>query len=182
MGVHMPDLRSDSTIEATPVGGRDEGVAGGPSLVLRPRLVVRLAGPFLIVVGVVGAIAGFPVALVLSFIGLLGSVAWVPSVTVDDREIRFRGVFGTDTILLTGIDEVRLRRVPFGPKRPGGHNLRFGRFCTTPMRLRVMEKDITLAQITVVYWEGWADLVRYLLSIPTIGSEGRTRGRLDRYG
>ena len=182
MGVHMPDLRSDSTIEATPVGGRDEGVAGGPSLVLRPRLVLRLAGPFLIVVGIVGAIAGFPVALVVSFIGLLGLVAWVPSVTVDEREIRFRGVFGTDTVPLAGIDEVRLRRVPFGPKRPGGRNLRIGRFCTTPMRFRVMEKDITLAQITVVYWEGWAILVRYLLSIPTIGSEGRTRGRLDRYG
>ena len=182
MGVHMPDLRSDSAIEATPVGGRDEGVAGGPSLVLRPRLVLRLAGPFLIVVGIVGAIAGLPVALVLSFIGLLGLVAWVPSVTVDDHEIRFRGVFGTDTIPLTGIDEVRLRRVPFGPKRPGGRGLRLGRFCTTPMRLRVMEKDITLAQITVVYWEGWASLVRYLLAIPSIGSEGRTRGRLDRYG
>ena len=182
MGVHMPDVRSDSTIEATPLGGRDEGVAGGPTLVLRPRLVVRLSGPFLIVVGIVGAVAGFPLALILSFIGLFGLVAWVPSVSVDEREIRFRGVFGTDTIPLTGIDEVRLRRVPFGPKRPGGRNLRFGRFCSTPMRLRVMEKDITLAQITVVYWEGWANLVRYLLSIPTIGSEGRTRGRLDRYG
>ena len=182
MGVHMPDVRSESAIAATPLGGRDEGVTGGLTLVLRPRLVIRLSGPILIVAGVVGAVAGFPVTLVLSFLGLLGLVAWVPSVSVDDREIRVRGVFGTDTIPLTGIDEVRLRRVPFGPKRPGGRNLRFGRFCSTPMRLWVMEKDNTLAQITVVYWEGWANLVRYLLSIPTIGSEGRTRGRLDRYG
>lgn len=178
----MPDVRSDSTIAAAPIGGRDEGVADGPSLVLRPRLVFRLAGPILIVVGLVGAAAGFPVALVLALIGLVGLAAWIPSVSVDDREIRFRGVFGTDTIPLTGIDEVRLRRVPFGPKRPGGRNLRIGRFCSTPMRLRVMEKDITLAQITAVYWDGWANLVRYLLSIPSIGSEGRTRGRLDRYG
>ena len=182
MVTYMPDVRSDSTIEAAPIGGRDEGVADGPALVLRPRLAFRLAGPILIVVGIVGAIGGLPIALVLSFIGLVGLVAWIPSVSVDDREIRFRGVFGTDTILLTGIDEVRLRRVPFGPNRPGGRNLRIGRFCSTPMRLRVMEKDITLAQITAVYWDGWANLVRYLLSIHSIGSEGRTRGRLDRYG
>ena len=182
MGVHMPDVRSDPTIAAAPIGGRDEGVAGGPSLVLRPRLVFRLAGPILIVVGIVGAVAGFPVALVLALIGLVGLMAWVPSVSIDDREVRFRGVFKTDTVPLTGIDEVRLRRVPFGPKRPGGRNVRIGRFCSTPMRLRVMEKDITLAQITVVYWEGWANLVRYLVSIPTISSEGRTLGRLDRYG
>ncbi len=182
MVIHMPDVRSDLTIAAAPNGGRDEGVVGGPTLLLRPRLAFRLGGPILIVAGLVGAVAGFPVALVVALIGLVGLVAWIPSVSVDDREIRFRGVFGTDTIPLTGIDEVRLRRVPFGPKRPGGRNLRIGRFCSTPMRLRVMEKEITLAQITAVYWDGWANLVRYLLLIPSIGSEGRTRGRLDRYG
>ena len=45
-----------------------------------------------------------------------------------------------------------------------------------------MHDDITLAQITVVFWDRWPGLVRYLLSIPTISSDSRTRGRLDRYG
>ena len=45
-----------------------------------------------------------------------------------------------------------------------------------------MRDDETLSQITVVFWEGWPKLARYLLSIPGIDSESRTRGRLDRYG
>ncbi len=178
----MPEVRSDSTIEAAPVGGGDAGVVGGPTLNLRPRLVFRLVGPVLLVAGAAATAAGYPQAFVVVLLGLVALAAWVPSVSVDDREIRFRGLLGTDTIPLTGIDEVRLRRVPFGPKRPGGRNFRFGKFCSTPMRLRVMENEITLAQITVVYWEGWSKLARYLLSIPSINSEGRTRGRLDRYG
>ena len=178
----MPKTRSDSTIEATPVGDDDTGAVVGPTLTLRPRLVLRLIGPVLIVAGIVGLAAGAVPAIALSVVGFIALVAWVPSVSVNDREVRFRGVLRAETIPLSSIDEVRLRRVPLGPKRPGGRNYRIGRFCSTPMRLRVMERDITLSQITVVFWEGWPKLVRYLLSIPAITAEGRTLGRLDRYG
>lgn len=39
-----------------------------------------------------------------------------------------------------------------------------------------------MAQITVVYWGGWAGLVRYLLTVPGITADSRTLGRLERYG
>lgn len=178
----MPDVRSDSTIEAAPVGGGDTGAVGGPMLTLRPRLVFRIVGPLLIVLGLGGLAAGFLAAALLALVGFAALVAWVPQVSVDDRELRIRGVLRTETIPIATIDEVRLRRVPIGPKRPARRNYRFGRFCSTPLRLRIMQDEETLSQITVVFWEGWPKLARYLLSIPGIDSEGRTRGRLDRYG
>jgi hypothetical protein len=178
----MPDVRSDSTIEAAPVGGSDPGAAGGPMLTLRPRLAFRSAGPILIVLGLGGLVAGFPAAALLALVGFIALVAWMPRVSVDDRELRIRGVVRTETIPLATTDEVRLRRVPIGPKRPARRNYRFGRFCSIPLRLRVMQNETTLFQITVVFWEGWPKLARYLLSIPTMESDGRTRGRLDRYG
>ena len=178
----MPDVRSDSMVEATPVGGRKTGAAGGLTLTLRPRLVFRLIGPALIVAGLVGfAMAAMP-AIALTIIGFVALLAWVPTVSVDEHEVRVRSLLKTEMVPLASVDEVRLRRVPFGPKRPGGRNHRIGRFCTIPMRLRIMEKDITLSQVTVVFWEGWPKLVRYLLCIPAITAEGRTLGRLDRYG
>lgn len=155
---------------------------GGPALTLRPRLVVRIVGPILIVLGLAGFAAGFPAAMLLALVGFTALVAWVPRVSVDDRELRIRGVVRTKRIPLAAIDEVRLRRVPIGPKRPSRRNFRFGRFCSIPLRLRVMKNEETLSQITVVFWEGWPKLARYLLSIPAIQSDGRTRGRLDRYG
>ena len=178
----MPDVRADSTIEAAPVGGGDTGAAGGPMLTLRPRLVFRIVGPLLIVLGLGGLAAGFLAAALPALVGFAALVAWVPQVSVDDRELRIRGVVRTETIPIATIDEVRLRRVPIGPKRPARRNYRFGRFCSTPLRLRVMQDEETLSQITVVFWEGWPKLARYLLSIPGIDSESRTRGRLDRYG
>ena len=178
----MTDVRSDSTIEAAPVDGEDSGAAGGPMLTLRPRLALRSVGPILIVLGLSGLAAGFVAGVLLAAVGLAALVAWVPRVSVDDQEVRIRGVVRAETIPIDTIDEVRLRRVPIGPKRPARKTYRFGRFCSTPLRLRVMRDDETLSQITVVFWEGWPKLARYLLSIPGIDSESRTRGRLDRYG
>lgn len=180
--VLMREASTDPVIAATPVGAKGPGAVSGPMMILRPRLVFRLLGPLLIAGGAGGVAVGVMPAFVLVGVGAAVLLAWFPSVQVDDRAIRFRRLMGTETIPLGAIDEVRLRRVQIGPKRQLQRNFRIGRFCSTPLRLRVMQNDVTLAQITVVCWEGWPRLARYLLSIPSITSESRTRGRLDRYG
>lgn len=178
----MPDVRSDSTIEAAPDGGGDEGVVGGPTLTLRPRLVFRVLGPVLVAVGALGAAAGVLPALLLAVIGIALLPTWFPLITVNDHEIIVRRLTSSAVVPFDAMDEVRLRRVPFGPKHAIRRTFRFGPFSTTPIRLRLMLDDFTITQVTVVFWDGWPGLVRYLLSIPTITSDSRTRGRLDRYG
>jgi len=131
---------------------------------------------------VLGAAAGVLPALFLAAIGIALLAAWLPRITVNDHEIIVRGVISSAVVPFDEMDEVRLRRVPFGPKHAMRRTFRFGPFSTTPIRLRLMQDDFTLAQVTVVFWDGWPGLVRYLLSIPTITSDSRTRGRLDRYG
>lgn len=178
----MPKASTDPVVAAVSVGAKAPDAVSGPMMILRPRLVFRLLGPLLIAGGGVGVAARVIPALVLVGVGAVALLAWLPSVQVDDRAIRFRRLMGTETIPLAAIDEIRLRRVQIGPKRQLQRNFRIGRFCSTPLRMRVMQNDVTLAQITVVCWEGWPRLARYLLSIPSINSESRTRGRLDRYG
>jgi len=178
----MPELSADPTIEVTPVDGRDTGVVDGPTLTLRPRLFFRVLGPALIVIGLLGVAAGFLAAALLAVVGIVALVAWVQRIVVNDREIVIRGLTTSTTLPIGSIDEIRLRRVPFGPKHALRRTFRAGPFSSTPIRLRFICAEVTLSQITVVYWEGWAGLVRYLLAIPTIDSDSRTRGRLDRYG
>lgn len=177
----MPDARAEPEFALAPVRGRDDG-ASGPVLVLRPRLLIRLASPVLIVVGVLGAAAGFLAAAVLVPLGMALSVTWIPRIEIDANEFRVRGLRTKMVIPLMDIEECRLRRVPFGRPRPARRSYRFGRFRTTPIRFRVMRSGITLTQITTVWWDNWATLVRFVLSIPDMGSDSRTRGRLDRYG
>lgn len=176
-------MRSDQPVVAAPVaGGSDTGVATSLTVTLRPRLVVRAIGPVLILAGIAGAAAGFLPAVGLLAVGVVALAAWIPSLRVDDHEIRLRGLLTATVIPLDTVDEIRLRRVPFGPKHALRRVYRIGPFCSTPIRLRFLKDELTLAQITVVYWAGWAGLVRYLLTLPGISADSRTRGRLDRYG
>lgn len=177
----MPDARAETESAVAPVRGRDDG-ASGPVLVLRPRLVIRLASPVLVAVGVLGAAAGFLAAAVLVPAGVALSLTWIPRIEVDASELRIRGLRTKMVIPLMDIEECELRRVPFGRPRPARRSYRFGRFCSTPIRFRVMRSGITLTQITTVWWDSWPTLVRFVLSIPGMGSDSRTRGRLERYG
>jgi len=178
----MPELSADPMVRATPVSGRDDVAANGPRLILRPRLIFRLLGPVLIVAGVLGAAAGFLPAIFIALLGVVSLIASVQWIAVDDRQVVIRGLGSSTTIPIVSIDEIRLRRVPFGPKKPMRRTSRFGPFSSTPIRLHFIRAEDTLAEITVGYWEGWAGLVQYLLAVPTIDSDSRTRGRLDRYG
>ena len=62
---------------------------------------------------------------------------------------------------------MRLRRVPFGPPRPPHRSYRFGRFSTTPIRLRIIG-DEEMIQLTAVLWANWPALVRVVLSLPGV--------------
>ncbi len=181
-GSTMPELSADSTVAPAPVVAPDNRPASGPTLTLRPRLVFRLAGPLLIVLGVAGVAAGYLAATAIAVIGVFGLVAWLQRVSIDEHQVVIRGVRSSTTLPIDAIDEVRLRRVPFGPKHGLRKSYRFGPFSSTPIRLRLIRADVTLVQLTAVYWEGWAGLVRYLLAVPAIDSDSRTRGRLERYG
>ncbi len=179
----MPDVWSDQSVVTTPVdGGGEIGVVNSLTVTLRPRLVFRAIGPACILAGIAGIAAQFLPAIGLLVVGGLAMAAWIPSLAVDGDEIRLRGLWTMTKIPLDTVDQIRLRRVPFGPKHAMRRVYRVGPFCSTPIRLRFLRDDLTLAQITVVYWGGWAGLVRYLLTVPGISADSRTRGRLDRYG
>ncbi|MEP6624839.1 MAG: hypothetical protein ABJC79_10370 [Acidimicrobiia bacterium] len=149
---------------------------------LRPRLVFRVVGPGLIVAGAVGVAAGYLVGAGIAIVGVFCLVAWLQRISVDEQQIVIRGVRSSTTLPIGSIDEVRLRRVPLGPKHGLGKSYRFGPFSSTPIRLRLIHADVTLVQLTAIYWDGWAALVRYLLAVPAIDSDNRTEGRLERYG
>jgi hypothetical protein len=72
--------------------------------------------------------------------------------------------------------------VPFGRPRVPRRTYRFGRFSTTPIRLRVLVSEEYVVQLTCVWWEGWAVLTRFLLTVPGVTADSRTLGRLERYG
>jgi len=178
----MPELSADPTVAPAPVVTPDNRAETGPTLILRPRLVFRLVGPVLIVAGAAGVAAGYLAAAAIAVLGVFCLVAWLQRIVVDERQVVIRGVRSSTALPIGAIDEVRLRRVPLGPKHGLRKSYRFGPFSSTPIRLRLIRADVTLAQLTAVYWEGWAGLVHYLLAVPTIDSDSRTRGRLERYG
>ena len=127
------------------MGGRDTGVVDGPTLTLRPRLAFRLLGPALIVVGVVGAAAGFlPAAVLVPWSGSLRSSRGCIGSWSNDREIVIRGLTSSTTLPISSLDEIRLRRVPFGPEHALRRTFRFGPFSSTPIRLRFMHTEDTL--------------------------------------
>ena len=177
----MRDPRPTVGAAVTPVGGRPPGVAGGPVVIFRPRLALRIVGPIILLGGLgvlaAGSLAGASAAL----LGAIVSLAWLPRVEVGADAVRARGLVGTTVIKVDGVREIRLRRVPFGPPRPPHRSYRIGRFSTTPIRLRIIG-DEDMIQLTAVLWDNWPALVRVMLTLPGVESDARTRGRLDRYG
>jgi hypothetical protein len=181
MTLDMSDPSPASGVAITSSGGRVSGVTDGATTTFRPRLALRLAGPAVVALGL-GAIGlNLVLGVVVMLAGALLCVAWVPKVDCTRSFVRYRGPLETMTLAFADVSEVRLRRVPFGRPRPPGRTLRFGRFSTIPIRLRVVAGE-EMIQLTVVFWGDWGDLVRAMLAIPGIESDARTRGRLDRYG
>ena len=134
-------------------------------------------------VGVLGAAAGFLSAALIALVGIVAVVAWVHRIVVNDREIVIRGLTSSTSLPISAIERSACAGSGSVPQHALHRSFRFGPFSSTPMRLYFLGiGGDPLARITVVYWDGWAGLVRYLLAIPTIDSDSRTHGRLERYG
>jgi len=150
-------------------------------VIFRPRAALLVAGPVLVLAGVVLAAVVSAVGAVVAVAGVLCLPAWRYRIEVGDDVVVARGFVGATEIRFDEIREVRLRRVPFGPPRPPHRSYRVGRFSTTPIRLRIIADD-EMIQLTAALWANWPALVRVVLNIPGVESDSRTRGRLDRYG
>lgn len=128
----MPDARSDQSVVTAPVdGGGETGVVSGITVTLRPRLGFRAIGPVLILAGIAGIAAQFLPAIGALAVGGIAMAAWLPTLRVDEHEIRLRGLWTMTTIPLDTVDQIRLRRVPFGPKHALRRVYRMGPFCST---------------------------------------------------
>ncbi|MGZ4676352.1 MAG: hypothetical protein ACXV8Y_07460 [Acidimicrobiia bacterium] len=177
----MTDRGSVAEPAVTPVGGGVTGEADGPTVVVRPRLALRVLGPRVLGLGLAAASVSVVAAGGLVVGGLVLTLAWIPRVEVRADEIRHRGLFGSTSIRRADVTEVRLRRVRMGRSRPPHRSYRVGPVSTTPIRLIVVGREDVI-QVAVAGWEQWPRLVRILLETPGVESDSRTRGRLDRYG
>ena len=177
----MGDPSTNKGAEVTPVVSRGAGVPVGPTLVYRPRLALRLIAPALALIGMALVATGSLLGLAVIVVGAIDGLVWLPRVELDSRRLRYRGIREVVEMPLDREIELRLRRVPFGPPRPPHRAYRIGRFASTPIRLRITS-GADQVQLTIAYWEHWPGLVRALLTMPTVTTDSRTRGRLDRYG
>ncbi len=180
MGGSMTDRAPEASAVA-PTGGRTAGGAGGVTVVFRPHLGLRLLGPALAVVGVVGAAAGLLPALALLVVAVPVTLVWFRRIELDDATVRYRRLLATTTIPLGGVREVALRRVPRRGARAPHHSYRVGRFSTTPIRLRIAGEEAEI-HVTAALWPEWPRIVRALMTLPGVQTDHRSRGRLDRYG
>ena len=176
------ESESEPEPESEPVLVDAAAPAESPVVVLRMHRWLRFVGLGLVVGGLAAGALEVTPAFGIAALGLGVCLTWVPRLELDAHQLRVRRLRGSVTVPIDDIDEVRLRRVPIGRLRPVHRSYRIGRFCTTPLRLRVMHAQEPLVQLTVVAWARWPVLVRYLLSRPDVASDSRTRGRLDRYG
>jgi hypothetical protein len=178
----MDDVHTEPMTEPVRGGGGPAPATDGPTLVIRPRLFLRLLAPVLLAAGFAGLARGSPLAAVLLVPAVALALLWLVRVEADGRELRFTGLRRAVTVPIVDIDAVQLRRIPYGPHRPPTHTYRFGRFATTPIRLRVLRREEHVLELTIAWWQSWPVLVRYLLSVPGVTADSRTRGRLERFG
>ena len=172
----------DATGPVTAQVGSDPPTADRPVVVIRPAVVLRSGGPVLVAAGIAAMASHLPWGPALLVVGLLGCLSWIPRVEVSARTLRIRRLRGTRIVPIDAVTGVSLVRVPVGRAHPAHPSLRVGRFCSTPLRARVRCGDEGVLQLTVVAWDRWSVLVRVLVGLDHVASDGRTLGRLDRYG
>jgi hypothetical protein len=174
--------------EPTPVVAdvRARESADRPTLVLRPQIHWRVAGPALILFGLVllavGRLRAAPFALVFFAIGAAFLPALWDRVDVGPDTIGQRSLRGNRKIALSDVDTFRLRRIAF-PVLKGIHRgYKIGRYWSIPLTLRLLHGEKVLLELRCGWWYGWRELARYIVvSCPDVDLDGRTRGRLERY-
>lgn len=186
------DERAAERIDSPPgpeVSDRPERQrADTPTMVLRPRIQWRVAGPALILfaflVLAVGRLSLIPLAFAL--VVLVIAFAFLPAlwerIEVGPTTVRYRTWRGHRTVAFSDVDTLRLRRVPFLLLRGLRRGYKFGRYWSVPLTLRLLHEDEVLVELRCGWWNGWRELARYVVvSCPDIDLDSRTRGRLERY-
>jgi hypothetical protein len=136
----------------------------------------------LVVVGLLGAVALTPVLAVLAVGGLCLLPLFVVCVECDGATIRRRGVLGwEDPVAVADIVALRLRRAPFSAFARSRHSFRFGHLCTVPLRLRLHTTRGVALDLTIVWWEGWVSLARFVRAQPGVEVDRRSAARLERF-
>lgn len=175
------------TVSDVPEPRRAErGRAERPTLVLRPQIHWRAAGPALILFALlllaVGRLRAAPFALVFLAIG----VAFLPSVwqrvDVSPHTIVKRSLRKRRTIAIDQVDTFRLRRIAFPLLSRIHRGYKIGRYWSIPLTLRLLHGEDPLLELRCGWWYGWRELARYIIvACPDVDLDGRTRGRLERY-
>lgn len=181
----MPDLAAADAKELTADGVQLRGAAPAapPTVILRPQLWMMAAGPALVFLALVGASMGSRKVSVLVF---LAGLAFMPflafKIHVDEHAVRRRGLRGWEPpVSLDAVTELGLRRSPWRLLKWWPKGYRFGRFYSLPLRLRLLAGNQIRFQLTVVFWRDWGALARFMAARPDVRTDGRTRGRLERY-
>jgi hypothetical protein len=157
-----------------------------PTLVLRPQMHWRAAGPVLIVFSLVllavGRLRAAPFAVVFFAIGVVLLPALWARIDVGPSTVAQRTLRKHRTIALSDVDTFRLRRIAFAPLRFIHRGYKIGRFWSLPLTLRLLHGEDVLLELRCGWWYGWRELARYIVvSYPDVDLDGRTRGRLERY-
>jgi hypothetical protein len=157
-----------------------------PTLVLRPQIHWRLAGPGLILFALVllaaGRLRAAPFALILFVIGVTMLPAIWERVDVSPDTIVHHGFRQHRAVPLAEIDAFRLRRIAFPFLRFIHSGYKVGRYWSIPLTVRLLHRDEPLLELRCGWWDGWRELSRYIIvTCPDVDLDGRTRGRLERY-
>ncbi len=180
----VPGAGALATERRVTLRGTAESPAESPVVVLRPSAVARVGALLLVGAGATTLALGWSpsTGAVVLVLGLLLASTWIPRVELGPQLLAVRRIRGRSALPVDRITAVRLVRIGWGQSHPAHTSLRLGRFRTTPLRLCVEQGDRAVVRLTVVAWDHWAALGRHLVVLPHVASDGRTLGRLDRYG
>jgi hypothetical protein len=157
-----------------------------PTLVLRPQIHWRVAGPGLILFAflllAVGRLRAVPFALVFLALGVAFLPALWERLDVSPRTVEQHRWRNHRTVALADVDTFRLRRVAFRFLKGIHRGYKIGRYWSIPLTIRLMHGEEPLLELRCGWWYGWRDLARYIVvALPDVDLDGRTRGRLERY-
>lgn len=154
---------------------------GSLRLVLRPAVGWRALGPVLVLVGIMAGVLLSPLAFVISVLGLALLPLFLVRVECDGVTLRRRRIRGwEEPVAVSDLVALRVRRAPFAALAHWRHSFRFGHYCTVPLRLRLHTTRGVALDLTVVWWDGWLALARFVRSQPDVEVDRRSRARLER--
>jgi hypothetical protein len=170
------------------VAGHSAGDAQGarpdaPVVVLQPKLAARVGAPASVLMLIMVAFTATPAFLVLLLAAVPLTIASFGRIEVTEQTIRRRTWLGWQPVIrLDDIVGVRMRRAKVAGIEALRRGYGVGRSSTMPLVLRLASAEGSVFSITVMWWDGWRELARYVGCLPQVRVGSRTRHRLTHYG